>query len=824
MSLTSICNLLHNGVKMDNTTDKSPADKSPAEKSPIDSQRLKQLQAIEQLTVAFADKLQTEFLTIAMNQLMDMADRAKTNDQQWQLMQLAKEIKKQQPQLADSFKNVIKDGFQQFRAGTLGGKVNEADDLSSGLSLIAHDELEQNLAATSLARKVEMRSSETLYSLNHRLAVINNGKKLSEDGNPVGCFQFATALQSIITELKLDTRLTILFFRIFEKILLERMPDFYEALNGFMIKQGILPNLRYGKIEGSSRASSASAPGTAAKAETAAKTEAAANPSEAKATSQEQAVAGQNALDQSAQSPAVTQQQMYEAIQKLQQAQATLEQNTAGAPSQNNAGAPSQSVTPLRSVPSPNARIQTNGYQPGFYSQPAFAFDNNAAVAVCQPQEVIAAVVNIATAQHVGEIEQSIVRPMTVEQYQAVTMQVRQDLGENKRIGDEEGKVIDIVGMIFEFMLADKQLPDPVKAVLSYLHTPYLKMALIEGDLLKNPEHPSRKLLDSLAEAGTKWVSSDGQSQFKAFPKIKSVVRRIITEFTTDPGLFSELLAEMREYNQKVENNVALVERRSREKAEGEERLREVKQHVLKEIRSRMEGHDLPSPVIVLLLHPWADYLTFTLLRHSEESSQWHEALDTVSDIIWSIQPKNDINDRNRLMLLQETLQTRVQEGLETIAYDQSKSHKLVDALHKSQMLALQNLIAEPAAPEKRAEMESDAMKETGAPEPTDASDISNAEAELVEKLRTVEFGTWMEFDVLDNLHNQRVKIAWFNARTSRYMLVDRSGKQIATKTGAEIARMMLASQARMIAGSAKPFFERALENIFARLKSAMAR
>jgi hypothetical protein len=182
------------------------------------------------------------------------------------------------------------------------------------------------------------------------------------------------------------------------------------------------------------------------------------------------------------------------------------------------------------------------------------------------------------------------------------------------------------------------------------------------------------------------------------------------------------------------------------------------------------------------------------------------------------------MEQRKRLIVLQETIQNRVQEGLETIAYDQGKSNKLLDALHKAQMISLENMIAEPATAEKRAEMEAAASQEAGIQEEKHEALLSSAEQELVDKLRTVEFGTWLEFDELDELQNQRVKIAWFNARTSRYMLIDRSGKQIAMKSGAEIARLMLTSKARVVAGSAKPFFERALENIFARLKAAMAR
>ena len=773
----------------------------------MNQQGLKHLADLEQLTLTFAGKLQGEFLELASAQLMDMADRAKSNDQQWNLMQLARDITARKTPLADIFKKTLQQGFSDFRQGKLEHKIDHSYDMESDLSLLANDELEQNLAATSLARKAETRMAETLYSLNQRLAVINGGKKLIDETNPVGAYLFATALQSVITELKLDTRLSILFFRIFEKLILEQMPDFYLSLNNTLIKAGILPNLRYGKAQNPERTGRSSTTPDKASAETA-------------AAAQEPLSKAQEILSsEMSKDPIVAQQQMYDAIQNLQRAQAALSRNPTATPS----AIPIQSGG-QSSGPSPNAQIQTNGYQPGFFSHPGFAFDGNAAVAVCPPQEVITALANIPIAHQVEELQQTIVQPMTVEQYQSVTMHVRQELGDDKRIGDEQGKLIDIVGMIFEYMLGDKQLPDPVKAVLSYLHTPYLKMALIEGDLLNNEDHPSRLLLDCLAEAGTKWVSPDGTSQFKAFPKIKSIIRRIILEFGTDASLFSELLAEMQEFNHKVENNIALVERRSREKAEGEDRLREVKRRVLMEVRTRMKGHDLPAPVIVLLLHPWSDYLTFSLLRHGEESSQWQEGIGAISDIIWSIQPKVDINERNRLMLLQEPLQMLVHDGLETIAYDQSKSNKLIDALHKSQMLALQNQVAEPVEPARREVMEADALKDIGGVDNSLDENITSDEAELVEKLRTIEFGTWMEFDQLDELHNQRLKVAWFNAQTSRYMLVDRSGKQIATKSGLDIARIMLASQARMLSGSSKPFFERALENIFARLKLAMAR
>ena len=61
------------------------------------------------------------------------------------------------------------------------------------------------------------------------------------------------------------------------------------------------------------------------------------------------------------------------------------------------------------------------------------------------------------------------------------------------------------------------------------------------------------------------------------------------------------------------------------------------------------------------------------------------------------------------------------------------------------------------------------------------------------------------------------------NARAAAKMLVDQMGKKVAMKSGLELAREMLSGAAKVIAGSTKPFFERALENIFHSLNSKAA-
>ncbi|MCC7517119.1 MAG: DUF1631 domain-containing protein [Pseudomonadales bacterium] len=784
----------------------------------------KHLAALQNLTLRLCDKSYEDFFQAIENRVMEMSDAAKTNDEQWHLMQLSRELRRQKASMLMAFKRSVANGFQLFQKDQLGGKDTSKQDMSRDLSLLADEELEQDLAVSSLARRAETRFSEELFGLMQRLAILKGGRKLPEDGNPLGAAQFALALQSAIEPLKLEVRLTVVFFRVFEKTLLENLGEFYAAANAYLKQQGVLPNLRFGvglskprspsattsavaTPDSESAASSSTVPNTTEKTASQTTVDAAMPVPDPARTEFSRRVEQDTLHNPALQQTLVAQRQLYADICSLQQTE-----TSGGTPP-----APGAASVP-HSVPT------VGNYRPHYFSQPAFTDQGNAAAALCTQGEVVAALAQVPLEQHAEVMDYIAVPPaMTVQQFQNVTQQLRQNIGEDKQVAEDDGRIIDLVGMIFEYMLSDKELPDAVKAVLSYLHTPYLKVAFIDRALFEKPEHSSRQLLNSLAEAGARWVNTDGGSQFKVFPKIKSVIRRILTDFQSDTSLFDELLLEMREFNQKVERSIEVVERRAREKAEGEERLRDVKRCVLREIRQRMEGHDLPSHIIVLLLHPWSDYLTFTMLRHGEDSSQWQEGVDTIDEIIWSVQEKQDANERNRLMLIQDSLLARVQTGLETIAHDQAKSNKLLEALTKSQMLVLQNMVAEPAPAEKRAEMvaavSADLQEEV---EVVDPSGLSADEKSMLDTLSHVAIGTWLEFDHLDEQENVRARIAWFNARTSHYMLVDRGGKQVAVKSGLEIARMLLGSQARMLVDSGKPFFERALENIVARLKAVL--
>src|SRR5690606_34066838 len=184
-------------------------------------------------------------------------------------------------------------------------------------------------------------------------------------------------------------------------------------------------------------------------------------------------------------------------------------------------------------------------------------------------------------------------------------------------------------------------------------------------------------------------------------------------------------------------------------------------------VRSRTDNRDMPSAILLLLLQPWSDYLSFILLRYGDRSESWTRALQVIDDLLWSLEPKTKQSDKVKQIELQDGLLASLERGFETIGYERSKGRKLLDAVASLQRMALLSRKVEPAPAPMRSKLESLAAEKAGQ-FVEQLQPVTAEESKIVESLRMVEFGTWFEFE-----GGKRLKVAWYNKKTQHYMLVD---------------------------------------------------
>ena len=228
---------------------------------------------------------------------------------------------------------------------------------------------------------------------------------------------------------------------------------------------------------------------------------------------------------------------------------------------------------------------------------------------------------------------------------------------------------IDIVAMLFDYIFDDNAIPDGIKGLIARLQIPALKVALLDRSFFSLKAHPARRLLDALANSAI-CFAGEVRPNDPLHAKIAALVARVRAEFETDIQIFAEALADFEKFMAERESaNAEIVEQSARIVHERE--TREMARLVaLDEIEKRVAHSVLPAPVAALLKGPWARVLERLYLREGGRRAGFAQALETIDELIWSVAPKNNAEERRRLVVTLPSLLKGIQYGMAIAAVD----------------------------------------------------------------------------------------------------------------------------------------------------------
>jgi hypothetical protein len=720
--------------------------------------------------------------------LFEGAEKAENNKVQSLFFDAMRDLRKLRPQIERSYHQRIAQNFADFLDGKLKAKAQGGEADSEKLSLMQNEEYEESLQVTNMVSKVKARSSRALFALEQRLALLNNGQKLVEDANPFGPQALAEAFREALTPHPLPLRIKVILYMLFDRHVMQGLDTLYEMLNQRLINAGILPNLKFT----AQRSPSASPPSRPAEGGTsAAATQAPAGTAPVAAASH--AGAPQN----------------IQAAAPIIQAPADL----SAPPPQD----PGQLLGGLAALLGERRQQDLDAPLPGGTRSIA-SFAPRTATSTYSAGELLEALTRLQQ-QSASTLTQRLQGPQPVEDIKVNLQQQLESLSSvpgQQKLADQEADVIDLVGMLFDFILDDDNLPHSCKTALSHLHTPYLKVALQDKALFTQHQHPARRLLNTMAQAGVLYGGEGDERGLLA--KIHWVVERVIHGFTGDLQLFNNLLEEFNEFVATLKHKVELREKRAVEAAKGRARRRGARPPAGAGFHNVLRERQLPSVIHNFLELTWADVLVFVLLRHGERSAEWQRAGEVAEQLAWSGTPL-DADGRSRLQNVRVTLLDELRKGLELLGgYHEDGIRRLLQDIVACQH-AVQAQQPQLAAQIKSQLQESPlgAMlgEDAALAEPVKRESQLTARAQaLIRELQQVEFGTWFEF--VQGKDTLTLKLSWFSPTTHNYMFVDHSGQRVAVKPIRQLANEMEQGLARIVAPErSAPLVDRALGAIY---------
>jgi len=266
---------------------------------------------------------------------------------------------------------------------------------------------------------------------------------------------------------------------------------------------------------------------------------------------------------------------------------------------------------------------------------------------------------------------------------QAGTVNVLRDLRSSALLADLEGPkrmTVDIVAMLFDYILDDPELPDSMKALVGRLQIPMVKVALLDPGFFARKSHPARRLLNAVSEA-TAAEGARSPALELLHAKVEYVVERILEEFEDDVAIFAELAAEFDRFVAGELAQARLRAERSARVAQGRERVEQAKLFARNAVERCIAKHGHHELVYTFLLNHWKPLVITSFVECGPDSAAVDEALRTMDELAWSVGPKTDADARQRLAVMLPPLLGRLKRGMEAVSAPPLAQRSFLDKL-----------------------------------------------------------------------------------------------------------------------------------------------
>lgn len=706
--------------------------------------------------------LQTMFDGID-DSLFELANSARTNNEQNRFFEAMREIRIKRKGIESTFSQAVNTHFTHGSVLRKPAHGKHYDNLSmDNLSLVQNDDLEEDVAISSMANKARANLQGALLQFHTRIGQLYNSslEEISPPLDPLAlCKSFAQACSNL--ELAIQERLIV--YKQFDRYVMSNLERVLNGANRILIQQGILPHLKTPGVKKTVSPRGEPATGNA--------TSQIATP-----LTPESQISERQAHTQAA-----------DIFPHLQSLLSAIRQS--GQPSPAHAGSLSQTGAYVQVSPSDLmsalSMIQNKAGQP------------------------------VSGQRHI-DIRASIL--------EALAHQLPGDIKTQPQLSQIDEDLINLVSMLFEFILNDYNLAPSIQVLISRLQIPILKVVLQDRSFFNTNRHPARQLLNAMARAGIGWIEPQDPMNDILYSTIHRFVHRILDDFNGDTSLFSTLYEEFCEFIDREERKSKIVEQRTKESEVGRIRSRQAQIKVDTAINDLLKQYEPHVPDIIeqTLRHGWARVMFLAYLK-DEKEHRWLKAVSIAEELAWCSIPPQSVKDRQKWIAIVPKLLKDLKSGLKDVSYNTSTLDDTLNEIKTVLTSSFRNAAivdtkeTESGKPEQSAKMakiESTPEQQTAVERQQALKD--HALEKYIELVDQLEPGAWVEFQQA-NGSCYRCKLSTKIDEADCYIFVNRMGLKTREKSKFELAEELRKKQARILEQGL--MIDRAMKSLMSNLR-----
>ena len=233
---------------------------------------------------------------------------------------------------------------------------------------------------------------------------------------------------------------------------------------------------------------------------------------------------------------------------------------------------------------------------------------------------------------------------------------------------------LSLAGRMFDDLMAEPMLPEPMRPALEKLRYPVYKTALSDPSFFANQAHPLRKLLSDMVElAVSAQTSESAQAQLRETMRTASALQ-------TGPALVADALNSAQPVPEgEVEG--FLNQMREQTRARREALLVRVRRQVAQELEVQTLGRRVPDPVMALLRGGVGPLMAVRLLKNGRGSGPYQEAQSMMEGVLKSLEFIPPASPE--VLETREQLLSKIVTALADIGMTEDKVESLLNGLQE---------------------------------------------------------------------------------------------------------------------------------------------
>lgn len=235
--------------------------------------------------------------------------------------------------------------------------------------------------------------------------------------------------------------------------------------------------------------------------------------------------------------------------------------------------------------------------------------------------------------------------------------------------GSLDHMVIDVIGTLFDQILADPKVPPQMARQIARLQLPVLRAALGDPSFFSSRKHPVRRFVNRIASLGAAFDDFDDASAQRFLTRVKALVNDIVEGDFDHIDVYERKLGELEQFvaEQAQDEVRAQGDDPAALLGEKETALRlgqRYAEQLADELKS-LVGHDF---VRSFLTDVWSRVLVQSAMKHGADGERFQRLRAVARDLYMSVQPKGTPQQRKEFLSTLPRLMQGLNEGMDLVA------------------------------------------------------------------------------------------------------------------------------------------------------------